>query len=203
MSFRVDQDRTVYFHDVPGGWTTSPDGWENEAVRISEDLRQADGVIFFISIEDVLHIERHNEQDFKAMQSFSMALELLRKPKDGSTPRQDVPICVIFTKGDLSPESSIDILEGRYRAFLKNAQAGSAKMKWFKVGKNIKCWKSIAMGFWKMIDKPPIQDKHENVVEPMDWLIDRMVVAKNEHKKRMIGLIMIIFLVFFSGDGIG
>ena len=200
MSFHVGQlDCSISLQDIPGGWTTSASSWEDAAVNISQDLKNADGVIFFVSVGDLLQSERYDE----AMQAFSLALTLLRKPRDGSAPRQDVPVCVVFTKGDLSPETSLEALEAKYRAFLKNAQEGGEKFNWFKVGRNVKCWKSVAMGRWEQQDQPPIQGEHENVIEPVEWLIGRMVTAKSEHRKRWARLISVICAVFVLGIFLG
>ena len=200
MSFNVGQpDCRISLQDIPGGWTTSSGSWEDAAVNISQDLENADGVIFFVSVGDLLQSERYDDQAFKAMQVFSRALALLRKPRDGSTTRQDVPVCVVFTKGDLSPETSLETLEAKYRAFLKNAQEGGGKFKWFKVGRNVKCWKSVAMGRWERQDQPPIQGEHENVIEPVEWLIGRMVTAKSKHRKLWAWVFVIICVFFVSG----
>ena len=198
MSFRVTSpDCLISLQDIPGGWTTSSKSWEDSAVNIHNDLKNADGVMFFVSVGDLLHSENYDQQNFKDMQAFSQALGLLREPKDKSTPRQDVPVCVVFTKGDLSPETSFEELENRYKAFLKNAQEDGGKFTWFKLGHNVKCWKSVAMGRWEKQDEPPVQGVHQNVIEPMEWLVQRMNSAKSAHAKRWLLLMAIICAFFF------
>ena len=205
MSFHVtNPDCLISLHDIPGGWTTSAKSWEDAAVNIYNDLKNADGVIFFVSVGDLdpLHPETYDIQNYKDMSTFSMALDLLRKPKDDSASRQDVPVCVVFTKGDLNPGTTLEELEGEYRNFLKSAQDEGGKFKWFKVGHNVKCWKSVAMGRWEKQDQPPVEGEHQNVIEPMEWLVERMNSAKSAHIKRWVLLFASIFVVF-SGVIIG
>lgn len=202
MSFKVGQyNRIIALHDIPGGWTTSARIWENETVRVGEDLRRADGVLFFISCEDLMGSEdQAGEQRFKETQVFGLALELLRRSRGtGLLPRQDVPICIVFTKGDMFPEVKLSTLEEKLKAFLRNAQeiSNSHPLRWFRVGKYVKCYKSVPLGQWAAPDKPPEVNRHENLIEPMEWLIERMLKAKKERRRRL-GIIAAAALLFIT-----
>lgn len=203
MSFHVTNPNClISLHDIPGGWTTSAKSWEDAAVNVYNDLKNADGVIFFVSVGDLdpLHSETYDIQNYHDMQTFNMALRHLRNPKDGSTPRQDVPICVVFTKGDLSPETTVEKLEDQYRNFLKSAQEGGGKFKWlFKKGRYVKCYKSIAMGRWENQDQPPVDGDPQNVIDPMEWLVKSMNSAKSAHTKSWFWFFVMIFIIFSIG----
>jgi GTPase SAR1 family protein len=192
-------DLTVELHDIPGGWTTSMDSWEDASIKIADDLRQADGVIFFVSVDELLnHPEDGNENKFKALQAFSNALNLLRDPQDNAkAPKKDIPVCIIFTKSDLCPDKSLEDLENLYTAFLKKAFTQKTTLKLFKTGERVKSWKTVAMGNWENADKPPTENRHENVIEPVEWLIESMVETEKTHRNRWIRLIGILVVCFF------
>jgi GTPase SAR1 family protein len=199
-------DMSFELHDIPGGWTTSMDSWEDASIEIADDLRKADGVIFFVSADELLAAPGDcSENKFKALQAFSNALNLLRDPQDNNkAPKKDIPVCIVFTKCDLCPDMSLEDLENLYKSFLKNASAQKSTLLLFKTGARVRTWKTVAMGNWENSDKPPTEYKQENVIEPVEWLIESMVETEKKHRNSWISLFVIIvagcFFVFISAD---
>ena len=101
FSFCVDSlNMDVTLFDVPGGYTQDIDRWIE--TEIAPDLRTANGVLFFLSGEDLIH---HPEKLLKDNMVFARAISLVRENQGRKWEgRQDVPITFIFTKGDTIPD---------------------------------------------------------------------------------------------------
>lgn len=190
VSFDVDLlDMEVEFYDVPGGHTQDMDQWVEQ--KILPDLEQANGVLFFISSEDAL---LHQDRLVNDNMVFSRAITELRKSLDAKG-RQDVPIWFLFTKGDLVPEKSIDELAESIPALLNAAG---------KSGKFVRCWKVTSMGKWINPSAPPREYKPENVLEPMEEMLQAMKKSGKifTRKVRMItGLSLLASWLALVGAG--
>ena len=196
MDFRfcvdsLDMDVTLF--DVPGGYTQDMDRWiETDFVP---DLRTADGILFFLSGEDLIH---HLEKLLKDNMGFVRAISLVRGSQGGSRKgRRDVPITIIFTKGDTIPDVDVKTLQAKIAPLFQVAcqdreDAGLLlkrlfKKGLFKKGKHVKCFKSTAMGKWPDPLTPPRDYQPENVVEPMEALYEAMHRVRRQHRRRKLG----------------
>lgn len=160
VSFDVDSlGMEVEFYDVPGGHTQDMEQWVDQ--NILPDLEQANGVLFFISSEDAVF---HQDRLVNDNMVFTTAISHLRKALDGKG-RQDVPIWFLFTKGDIVPEKTLEELKESIPALLKAAG---------KKGRFIRCWKVASMGKWISPSAPPKEYEPENVVEPMEEMLETM-----------------------------
>lgn len=175
ISFNVDTlGMEVEFYDVPGGHTQDMEQWVEH--NILPDLQKANGVLFFISAEDVmLHQDRLLEDNMV----FTTAISHLRKPVDGKNMRQDVPIWFLFTKGDTVPDASIDELKSRVSGLLKAAG---------DTGRFVDFWKVTSMGKWLNPSLPPKDFQPENVIEPMEAMFEKMKKSMKIHITKMVAI---------------
>ncbi|MBQ8691677.1 MAG: hypothetical protein IJ520_00840 [Synergistaceae bacterium] len=196
-------DMDVELIDLPGGFTERRDYWDEKSFQqdlqdekngsIRQDLREATGALFFISGEDLI---KRPVEALKINRVFAYAIEEIRKHNDGNVKgRADVPIWFIITKCDAIPDVSEDELRGKIGALLEAAHTTQEDGDWlpktfFKKGKNVRIYKSIAMGKWEDAQTPPsIADyKPVNVVEPMEDLFICMRESQKDLTKTWIKL---------------
>jgi len=159
------------------------------------DLRTADGILFFLSGEDLIH---HPETLLKDNMGFVRAISLVRGSQGRKWKgRRDVPITIIFTKGDTIPDVDVKTLQAKIAPLFQVAcqdreDAGLFlkrlfKKGLFKKGKHVKCFKSTAMGKWPDPLTPPRDYQPENVVEPMEALYEAMHRVRRQHRRRKLG----------------
>ena len=185
FSFAVDTLKmNVELYDIPGGHTTDMDGWARE--KILPDLLRADGALFFISGEDLIN---NSDQTWEDTMVYQKAISLLRQNVDKSYGgRADIPIYFIITKSDTIPNVSVEELKKRIKALIKRAsaspeEAGFIEKRFFKKGKNVKIYKTEAMGKWPSATTIPPDYQPVNVAEPMDDLLSAMYQARKGYKK--------------------
>ena len=185
MGFNVNNKMEVQLFDLPGGDTTDPERWAN---GVKEDLENADGVLFFISADDVLH----NYADFSnSVAPFSHAIQKIRAPKEGQEARMDVPIYFVFTKGDLirnekdengEPYTAEKLWKVAGEGLRNTTTSGNSWL--YSKGKYDKSFLTTALGDWLDANTPPKQTDYRpiNVVEPMEQMYHDMVESKNKHR---------------------
>ena len=186
FSFSVGalDNMNVELYDIPGGHTTDMDGWARE--KVLPDLLRADGALFFISGEDLIN---NPDQTWQDTMVYQKAISLLRQNIDKSYGgRADIPIYFLITKGDTIPSVSVKDLERRIKALIKRAsaspeEAGFIEKRFFKKGKNVKIYKTEAMGKWPSSNTIPPDYQPVNVAEPMDDLLRAMYDAREGNKK--------------------
>ena len=176
MSFRAGSMEVELF-DLPGGYTTDVEYWAN---GVCEKLEDADGALFFISADDVVH----NYPYFIAtVPPFSLAIQKLRAPKEGQNARKDVPIYFLFTKGDLirnerdengQPYTVEKLWEMTGEGLRKCAQSGGSRL--HRKGRFDKSFLVTSLGDWPDAETPPKQSDYSpiNVVEPMEQMFTDM-----------------------------
>ena len=182
FSFSVPKlDMDIELFDLPGGFTENRKYWDDESVR--KDLQEAKGVLFFISGEDLVN---RPDVALKVNRAFTDAISEIRKHTGGDIKgRADVPICFILTKGDAIPNETEGTLTPRIRALIEAAEESQEQGNWlartfFEKGKNVKVFKSVAMGKWDNAQTPPIDYSPVNVVEPMEYLF--LSMGKSQKK---------------------
>ena len=201
FSFSVGtlDNMNVELYDIPGGHTTDMDGWARE--KILPDLIRADGALFFISGADLIN---NPDQTWEDTMVYQKAISLLRQNIDKSyVGRADIPIYFIITKGDTIPNVSINDLEKRTKALIKRAsaspeEAGFIEKSFFQKGKNVKIYKTEAMGKWPSSNVIPQDYQPVNVAEPMDDLLRAMYDARHGHKKTHRWLMFIATCIVFG-----
>lgn len=187
FSFCVDSlDMDITLFDVPRDYCYQDmDRWtETDFVP---GLRTADGVLFFLSGEDIAK----GTQDRKLIMTFAHAISLVRGSQGGRRKgRQDVPITFIFTKGDTIPDWDIDKLKEKISVLCdtadSNSNTGTLLRSLFVKGKNVAYFKSSALGKWLDPRTPPRNYQPENVVEPMEDLYEAMHRVRKQHKRRKL-----------------
>ena len=174
----------VELYDIPGGHAQDMDDWARE--KILPDLLRADGALFFISGEDLVN---NPDKTWEDTMVYQKAISLLRQNVDKSYGgRADIPIYFIITKGDTIPDVSLDDLKKRIHALIKRAsaspeEAGVIEKMFFKKGKNVKIYKTEAMGKWPSATTIPPDYQPVNVAEPMDDLLRTMYDARKGNIK--------------------
>ena len=210
FSFCVDSlNMDVTLFDVPGGYTQDMDRWIE--TEIAPDLRTANGVLFFLSGEDLIH---HPEKLLKDNMVFARAISLVRENQGRKWEgRQDVPITFIFTKGDTIPDVDVKTLQAKIAPLFQAAcqdreDAGLLLKRLFKKGlfqkgKHVQCFKTTALGKWPDPQTPPRDYQPENVVEPMEKLYEAMRKTKTEYRYKRLkvaaSIAALCFLVFLGG----
>ena len=210
FSFCVDSlDMDVTLFDVPGGDTQDMDRWIE--TKIAPDLKTANGVLFFLSGEDLIH---HPEKLLKDNMVFARAISLVRENQGRKWEgRQDVPITFIFTKGDTIPDVDVKTLQAKIASLFQAAcqdreDAGLLLKRLFKKGlfqkgKHVQCFKTTAMGKWPDPQTPPLDYEPKNVVEPMEKLYEAMCKTKTEYRYKRLkvaaSIAALCFLVFLGG----
>ena len=122
------------------------------------DLLNADGALFFISGYDLVNNPDKTWQDTMV---FQKAISLLRSNVDKSlVGRADIPIYFIITKGDTIPDVSPEDLRKRVQALIKRAsispeEAGLVEKVFGRKGKNVKLYKTEAMGKYQSLTVLP------------------------------------------------
>lgn len=204
FSFCVDSlNMDITLFDVPRDYCyQGTDRWtETDFVP---GLRTADGVLFFLSGEDLIH---HPEKLLKDNMLFARAISLVLKNQGRKWEgRQDIPITFIFTKGDTIPDWDIDKLKEKISVLCdaadSNPDTGTLLRSLFVKGKNVAYFKTTALGKWLGPRTPPRSYQPENVVEPMEALYEAMHRVRRQHKRRKLGAAVAVaalcFLVFWG-----
>lgn len=147
MSFNAGENISVNLFDVPGGHT------QVLAPEVTARLKAADGAIFFIDGEDLVHKPEKVLADNVA---FGRAIAMLRENTFRNVAgrvlgRKDVPIWFIITKCDAIPEISEAELRKNIGALLNNAsenkRSGKQAEKLFRKGKRVKIFRCF--GVWR------------------------------------------------------
>ena len=211
FSFCVDSlNMDITLFDVPRDYCYQDmDRWtETDFVP---DLRTADGVLFFLSGEDLIH---HPEKLLKDNIVFTRAISFIRENQGRKWEgRQDVPITFIFTKGDTIPDVDVKTLQAKIASLFQAAcqdreDAGLLLKRLFKKGlfqkgKHVQCFKTTAMGKWPDPQTPPLDYEPKNVVEPMEKLYEAMRKTKTEYRYKRLkvaaSIAALCFLVFLGG----
>ena len=185
MSFTVSNSMNVDLFDVPGGDT------QGLAPKISQRLRSADGAIFFIDGEDLVH---QPEKVLADNIAFGKAISMLRENTLRNSAgrvlgRKDVPIWFVITKCDAIPEISDDELKKHLAALLRSASDDVKSGKWaeklFRKGKRVKIFRTQSMGKWSSPTTPPDNAHFSpvNVTEVMDSMIDEMRRSEKSYSR--------------------
>ena len=191
FSFSVDAlEMDIELSDLPGGFTTNRDYWDDEDVR--KDLQNADGVLFFISADDVIN---HPVEAMQINRVFADAISIIRTPQSGDVKgRADVPIWFIFTKGDVVPNVTVEELASRIPSLVDAATSQQVKGNWFarkiyRKGGYVRSYKTQAMGQWPDATTVPVDFEPVNVVEPLEELFTAMIETKSKHKSMFIKIV--------------
>lgn len=200
FSFSVDSlGMDVELFDVPGGFTQDMDAWVEQ--KILPDLLRADGVLFFLSGEDIVN---HPERVLKDNMVFASAISRIREHKSGDLKgRADVPIWFIFTKGDTIPEVPLETLKEDSLSLLNAAKKSQEQGSWlakniYAKGKHVNAYKSQAIGKWESPQKIPREYQPDNVIEPMEELFEAMTLSRSRYGKRKTGILTVVGLLLFS-----
>lgn len=174
MSFSISEpEMEIELYDLRGGDTDDMSSWDAE--KITSDLVNADGALFFISGEDLV---KNPDRVWSSNMVFSAAISRLREGK-----LADIPIYFIITKGDTIPDTSIEDLRKRIASLIKRASTsthggGFFERNFFRKGQRVKAYKTQAMGKWPSVNMLPKDYEPKNVIEPMDELIIEMYNAR-------------------------
>lgn len=205
FSFSVDAlGMDIVLSDLPGGFTTNRNYWDDEAVR--KDLQDADGALFFISSYDVIN---NPAEAFKINRAFADAISEIRKAQSGDVKgRADVPIWFIFTKGDTVPDVGIEELASRVPSLVDAATSQQVQGNWFarkiyRKGGYVRSYKTQAMGQWQDDNTPPIDFEPVNVVEPLEELFLAMIQTKSAHKSKFMKIVVVLSLLAITGAECG
>ncbi len=206
ISFKLDsKNMEIDLKDLKGGNTTDIKNWdENE---ITPMLQNADGIMIFISAEDI--VKNNKDKLLDENMAFAKAISNIRESQHGKWKnRADIPVWFIFTKGD-KVEQEEDYLmnnENIGSLFKKaNVKTDSSSVDFydrlFEKGKNVKGFKVSAVGVKWEDDvkdaKVPENAKQSNIVKSMDELFDAMHKARYEHNNRILKIASIsAFIVF-------
>ena len=204
FSFCVDSlDMDITLFDVPRDYCYQDmDRWTE--TEIAPHLRTADGVLFFLSGEDIIH---RPEKLLKDNMVFARAISFIRENQGRKWEgRQDVPITFIFTKGDTIPDWDIDKLKEKISVLCDaadlNPDTGTLLRSLFVKGKNVAYFKTTAMGKWPDPVTPPRDYQPKNVVEPMEGLYEAMHRVRRQHKRRKreaaVAVAALCFLLFWG-----
>ena len=178
LGFSVsDLMMAVDLKSVPDGDTQNMNGWADKVVS---QLRRADGVICFISGEDlILHPDEMSPDNTVFMKAISIF------KRKWSLGRTNIPICFIVTKGDTIPDVSEDELKQRVISLIKKTADSSKDTAWadrlFEEGSNARLFKVEAMGKWPSANTLPKEFQPKNIVEPMDMLFEKMLKSRKKH----------------------
>ena len=185
FSFAVSTlNMDIELYDVPGGFTQDINDWEREG--IADDLRRADGALFFISGEDLKFNPENISQDIIV---FAKAISIIRSvPQNRKiNSRSDVPISFIITKGDTIPDVPVETLEESIATLVKRAKDSHDKDDLiegmlFAKGNFVKIYKTESMGKWPSSTVFPKEYQPTKVVEPMDDLFDAMYESRKQNR---------------------
>jgi len=184
IDFNVDnldkQSIEVILDDLPGGFTNDVRLWDQK--EITKDLKTADGIIFFVSAQDLWYDQKKFEKDNN--NPFSVAVNKIRTDGE-SGERADVPIWFLFTKCDAIPDNvSAEDLVKKAPKLIIDAKTKHEDL-FFPKGRNVKYYKVSAMGKWKDSQTPPAEEFYEplNVVESMEDFLRAMHESKTRHSK--------------------
>ena len=201
FSFSVDSlGMDVELADLPGGFTTNRNYWDDEEVR--KDLQNADGAFFFISAYDV---ENKPSEALKINRAFADAISEIRKHIQGNIKgRSDVPIWFIFTKGDTVPEVSAENLMSKVPSLLDAARKQQIKGNWlariiYTKGRYVRAYKSQSMGKWINEQTLPVNFEPVNVVEPVEEMFEAMLESRGAHSKKFIWILSIGIVIIIAG----
>ncbi len=180
LSFDVPNlGMSIEFYDVPGGHTQDSDQWEDR--EILKDLQTANGVLFFVSAEDVLY---HPDKLIEDTMVFQKAITHLRENPEGKRWRQDVPIYFLFTKCDLIPSDvTVEDLEARIAGLVDNAK---------KTGKRVVSWKVTSLGEWLSPSTPPDQYQPVNVLEPMESMFSEIKKSVGSWSRKVTLVVVLL-----------
>lgn len=202
--------------DVPGGWTTDMKGWQDKAKGyITDSLKDADGVIFFIPCDNLFE----NKFEGKILKETAVYIAALEHIKTGKLNKKaDTPICVIFTKGDKFEEykqnnktevdqykSDEEFFKAKINTFVgRLSQEIKTDIPFYKKGHNVNFFVSIPIGKWKNDNEVPSVDEMnpKNLIEPFEWLFENIVYEKKRYNKYInfviIALIIIPLILNFT-----
>lgn len=191
FSFSVDKlGMDIELVDLPGGFTTNRNYWDDEAVR--KDLQDADGALFFISGYDLIN---NPAEALTVNRVFADAISEIRRTQGGILKgRADVPIWFIFTKGDMIPDVADDELASRVPSLIDAAKSPTGG-KIYKKGGYVRYYKSQAMGQWPDANTPPVDFEPVNVVEPVEELFEAMTVTKSSHATKYMKIVAGLALI--------
>ena len=178
LGFSVpDLMMAVDLKSVLDGDTLNISGWADKVVS---QLRRSDGVICFISGEDlILHPDEMGPDNTVFMKAISIF------KRTWSLWRANIPVWFIVTKGDTIPDVSEDELKQRVISLIKKAADSSKDTAWadrlFEEGSNARLFKVEAMGKWPSANTLPKEFQPKNIVEPMDMLFEKMIKSRKKH----------------------
>ena len=169
----------VDLKSVPDGDTQNVSGWVDKVVS---QIRRSDGVICFISGEDlILHPDEMSPDNTVFMKAISM----FQRKRTWSLGRTNIPVWFIVTKGDTIPDVSEDELKQRVISLIKKSADSSKDTAWvdrfFEEGSNAMLFKVEAMGKWPSANTLPEEFQPKNIVEPMDMLFEKMIKSRKKH----------------------
>ena len=188
MSFTISGNMNVDLLDVPGGDT------QGLARKVADRLRTADGAIFFIDGEDLVH---HPEKVLADNAAFGKAISMLRENTFRNIAgrvlgRKDVPVWFIITKCDAIPDISDDELQKHIAALLRSASDNKSSGKWaekfIRRGKRVRIFRAQSMGKWLSPTTPPSSADFSpvNVIEAMDSMIDEMQKSERSYLRLLL-----------------
>jgi len=160
----------------------------SENFKTLPDLKSVNGVLFFLSAEDLVKNPAKVKKDNKVFQE---AIEYILQNSDSKWyDFQQFPLYCILTKCDSVPELTEEDLARKAADFLNTAKndsdlAGEEDVKpfHFEAGKNLRCFRTVALGKWTDTKALPKKYEPENVLEPMEDLYAAMARVPKARKR--------------------
>lgn len=160
----------------------------SENFKTLPDLKSVNGILFFLSAEDLVKNPVKVKKDNEVFQE---AIDYILQNSDSKWyDFQKFPLYCILTKCDAVPQLSEEELSMKTADFLNAAKgtldlAGEedAKPFLFEAGKNLRCFRTVSLGKWTDTKALPKKYEPENVLESMEDLYSAMVRVPRARKR--------------------
>jgi hypothetical protein len=197
ISFSVDSlEMDIRFLDVPGGGSKKRRDWEDH--RFLPELKSSDGVLFFISADELLKNPERTLRDNGAFQeALSFLLENNSSRWNGG---KSAPVVFVFTKGDAVQDVTVEQLRDKLtELFGRDRQKSSALAAFLSEGNSsFKAFKVVSIGTWPDQKNLPLEYEPQNVITPMEELYKMMKNLERERKKIKSAAIAVAALLVAS-----
>ena len=160
----------------------------SENFKTLPDLKSVNGILFFLSAEDLVKNPVKVKKDNEVFQE---AIDYILQNSDSKWyDFQKFPLYCILTKCDAVPQVTEDELAVKTADFLNAAKGASdlaseedVKPFLFEAGKNLRCFRTVSLGKWTDTKALPKKYEPENVLEPMEDLNAAMARVPRARKR--------------------
>jgi GTPase SAR1 family protein len=160
----------------------------SENFKTLPDLKSVNGILFFLSAEDLVKNPVKVKKDNEVFQE---AIDYILQNSDSKWyDFQKFPLYCILTKCDAVPQVTEDELAVKTADFLNAAKGASdlaseedVKPFLFEAGKNLRCFSTVSLGKWTDTKALPKKYEPENVLEPMEDLYAAMARVPRARKR--------------------